>query len=203
LSCNILSCGFANSLNPIFLPSAQKIFLLTKGLVIVYTGKGKGKTTAALGMALRAVGYDHKVCMIQFIKGSWHYGEMTSSKRLEPEFELTAIGKGFVGIIDDKSPIEDHKKIAQEALKVAQEKINSKMYNIVILDEINYAINLGLVSLKDVMDVISNRPDDVNLVLTGNHAKDEIIEKADLVTEMREIKHPFKSGIKAKKGIDF
>lgn len=203
MSCNILSCGFANSSNPIFLPSAQKIFLLTKGLVIVYTGKGKGKTTAALGMALRAVGYDHKVCMIQFIKGSWHYGEMTSSKRLEPEFELTAIGKGFVGIIDDKSPIEDHKKIAQEALKVAQEKINSKMYNIVILDEINYAINLGLVSLKDVMDVISNRPDDVNLVLTGNHAKDEIIEKADLVTEMREIKHPFKSGIKAKKGIDF
>jgi len=203
LSCNILSCGFANSLNPIFLPSAQKIFLLTKGLVIVYTGKGKGKTTAALGMALRAVGYDHKVCMIQFIKGSWHYGEMTSSKRLEPEFELTAIGKGFVGIIDDKSPIEDHKKIAQEALKVAQEKINSNVYNIVILDEINYAINLGLVSLKDVLDVISNRPDDVNLVLTGNHAKDEIIEKADLVTEMREIKHPFKSGIKAKKGIDF
>lgn len=203
MSCNILSCGFANSSNPIFLPSAQKIFLLTKGLVIVYTGKGKGKTTAALGMALRAVGYDHKVCMIQFIKGSWHYGEMTSSKRLEPEFELTAIGKGFVGIIDDKSPIDDHKKIAQEALKVAQEKINSKMYNIVILDEINYAINLGLVSLKDVMDVISNRPDDVNLVLTGNHAKDEIIEKADLVTEMREIKHPFKSGIKAKKGIDF
>jgi len=190
-------------LNPIFLPSAQKIFLLTKGLVIVYTGKGKGKTTAALGMALRAVGYDHKVCMIQFIKGSWHYGEMTSSKRLEPEFELTAIGKGFVGIIDDKSPIEDHKKIAQEALKVAQEKINSKIYNIVILDEINYAINLGLVDLTDVLDVISNKPDDVNLVLTGNHAKDEIIEKADLVTEMKEIKHPFKSGIKAKKGIDF
>ncbi|KFI21209.1 cob(I)yrinic acid a c-diamide adenosyltransferase, partial [Nitrosococcus oceani] len=78
---------------------------MAKGLVIVYTGKGKGKTTAALGMALRAIGYDHKVCMIQFIKGSWHYGEMTSSKRLEPEFELTAIGKGFVGILDDKSPM--------------------------------------------------------------------------------------------------
>ena len=104
---------------------------MTKGLVIVYTGKGKGKTTAALGMALRAVGYDHKVCMIQFIKGSWHYGEMTSSKRLEPEFELTAVGKGFVGILDDKSPIEDHKKVAEEALKIAQEKINSKTYNIV------------------------------------------------------------------------
>ena len=191
------------SLNPIFLPSTQKIFSMVKGLVIVYTGKGKGKTTAALGIALRAVGYDHRVCMIQFIKGSWHYGEMTSSKRLEPEFELTAIGKGFVGIIDDKSSIEDHKKVAEDALRVAQEKINSKIYNVVILDEINYALNLGLINLKDVLEIISNRPDDVSLVLTGNYAKDEVIEKADLVTEMREIKHPFKSGIKAKKGIDF
>ena len=176
---------------------------MSKGLVIVYTGKGKGKTTAALGMALRAIGYDHKVCMIQFIKGSWHYGEMTSSKRLEPEFELTAIGKGFVGILDDKSPIEDHKKVAEEALKVAREKINSKKYDLVILDEINYAVNLGLVNLKDVLEIISSKPDDVNLVLTGNHVKDEVIEKADLVTEMKEIKHPFKSGIKAKKGINF
>jgi cob(I)alamin adenosyltransferase len=176
---------------------------MTRGLIIVYTGKGKGKTTAALGIALRAVGYDHKVCMIQFIKGSWHYGEMTSSKRLEPEFELTAIGRGFVGIIDDKSPIEDHKKIAEDALEVARNKINSKTYDIVILDEINYAVNLGLISLKDVLDIISDKPEDVSLVLTGNYAKEEVIEKADLVTEMKEIKHPFKSGIKAKKGIDF
>jgi cob(I)alamin adenosyltransferase len=176
---------------------------VTKGLVIVYTGNGKGKTTAALGMALRAVGYNHKICMIQFIKGSWHYGEMTSSKRLEPEFELTAIGKGFVGILDDKSPLEDHKKVAQEALKIARDKINSRTYNLVILDEINYALNLGLINLQDVLDIISTKPEDVNLVLTGNHAGDEIIEKADLVTEMKEIKHPFKSGIKAKKGIDF
>jgi len=173
------------------------------GLVIVYTGKGKGKTTAALGMALRAIGYDYKVCMIQFIKGSWHYGEMTSSKRLEPEFELTAVGKGFVGIMDDKSPIEDHKKIADEALAIAQEKITSEKYNIVILDEINYAVNLGLVKIDDVLKLIQIKPANVNLVLTGNHVKDEIIELADLVTEMREIKHPFKSGIRAKKGIDF
>ena len=173
------------------------------GLVIVYTGKGKGKTTAALGMALRAIGYDYKVCMIQFIKGSWHYGEMTSSKRLEPEFELTAVGKGFVGIMDDKSPIEDHKKIADEALAIAREKITSEKYNIVILDEINYAVNLGLVEIDDVLKLIQTKPANVNLVLTGNHVKDEIIELADLVTEMREIKHPFKSGIRAKKGIDF
>ncbi len=187
-----------------FYPTCKKFLVVTKeGLVIVYTGKGKGKTTAALGMALRAIGYNHKVCMIQFIKGSWHYGEMTSSKRLEPEFELTAVGKGFVGIMDDKSPIEDHKKIAQEALKIAQEKISSKKYDIIILDEINYALNLNLIELDDVLKIISDKPDSVNLVLTGNHAKDEIIEKADLVTEMREIKHPFKLGIRAKKGIDF
>ncbi|MGI0087114.1 MAG: cob(I)yrinic acid a,c-diamide adenosyltransferase [Nitrosotalea sp.] len=173
------------------------------GLVIVYTGKGKGKTTAALGMALRAIGYDYKVCMIQFIKGSWHYGEMTSSKRLEPEFELTAVGKGFVGIMDDKSPIEDHKKIADEALAIAKEKITSEKYDIVILDEINYAVNLGLVKIDDVLKLIQTKPTNVNLVLTGNHVRDEIIELADLVTEMREIKHPFKSGIRAKKGIDF
>jgi cob(I)alamin adenosyltransferase len=173
------------------------------GLVIVYTGKGKGKTTAALGMALRAVGYDYKVCMIQFIKGSWHYGEMTSSKRLEPEFELTAVGKGFVGIMDDKSPIEDHKRIADEALAIAKEKITSEKYDIVILDEINYAVNLGLVKIDDVLKLIQAKPANVNLVLTGNHVRDEIIELADLVTEMREIKHPFKSGIRAKKGIDF
>lgn len=173
------------------------------GLVIVYTGKGKGKTTAALGIALRAVGYNYKICMIQFIKGSWHYGEMTSSKRLEPEFELTVVGKGFVGIIDDKSPREEHEKIAQDALILSREKIRSEKYDIIILDEINYAINLGLIKLEDVLDLIKNKPKKLNIVLTGNHVKNEIIEIADLVTEMKEIKHPFKSGIKAKKGIDF
>lgn len=173
------------------------------GLVIVYTGKGKGKTTAALGIALRAVGHNYKICMIQFIKGSWHYGEMTSSKRLEPEFELIAIGKGFVGIIDDNTPIEKHKKIADEALRLSREKIRSENYDIVILDEINYAINLGLVKLEDVLDIIKIKPPHVNLVLTGNYARDEIIDVADLVTEMKEVKHPFKSGVKAKKGIDF
>jgi len=173
------------------------------GLVIVYTGNGKGKTTAALGMALRAIGYNHKICMIQFIKGSWHYGEMSSAKRLEPEFELIAAGKGFVGIIDDKTPREEHKKIAQEAIHICKEKIQSGKYEIVILDEVNYAINLGLVNLKDVLELITSKPAILNLVLTGNHAKQEIIEIADLVTEMKEIKHPFQSGIKAKKGIDF
>lgn len=173
------------------------------GLVIVYTGKGKGKTTAALGMALRAIGHDHKICMIQFIKGSWHYGEMSSSKRLEPEFELTAVGKGFVGILDDKTPKEVHEKIAQEAIQISREKILSEKYDIIILDEINYAVNLGLVEMQQVLDLIKNKPQKVSLVLTGNHVKQEIIDAADLVTEMKEIKHPFQRGMRAKKGIDF
>ena len=176
---------------------------MSGGLTIVYTGKGKGKTTAALGLALRATGYDKKICMIQFIKGSWHYGEMDSTKRLEPGFEMVAIGKGFVGIIDDKSPKEDHEKVAKEAIRISNEKIQSGKYDIIILDEINYAVNLNLISVEDVLKLIKSKPDDIDLVLTGNYAKEEVIEIADLVTEMKEIKHPFQKGIKAKKGIDF
>ena len=187
-----------------FLASWKYVRLLGKdGLVIVYTGNGKGKTTAALGMALRATGYDHKICMIQFIKGSWHYGEMDSVEKLGSNFELIAVGKGFVGIIDDKSPKEEHQKIAQEAIKISKEKISSDKYDLIILDEINYAVNLDLIKIEDVIELINCKPDNLNLVLTGNHVKPEIIKIADLVTEMKEIKHPYQLGIKAKKGIDF
>jgi len=174
-----------------------------KGLVIVYTGGGKGKTSAALGLVLRAVGYNHKVCMVQFVKGSWHYGELDSAKRLAPEFELITAGKGFVGILDDKSPREEHVKAANDTLAISKEKIMSGKFNVVILDEINYAVQLELLKLDDVIDLIKSKPSELDLVLTGNHAAKEVIDIADLVTEMKEIKHPFKSGIKAKKGIDF
>jgi len=174
-----------------------------KGLVIVYTGGGKGKTSAALGLVLRAVGYNHKVCMVQFVKGSWHYGELDSAKRLAPEFELVTAGKGFVGILDDKSPREEHVKAANDTLAISKEKIMSSKFNVVILDEINYAVQLELLKIDDVIDLIMSKPPELVLVLTGNHAAKEVIEIADLVTEMKEIKHPFKSGIKAKKGIDF
>jgi cob(I)alamin adenosyltransferase len=174
-----------------------------RGLVVVYTGKGKGKTTAALGMVLRAVGHGYKVGMIQFIKGEWYYGELTSSKRLEPEFEMIAAGKGFVGIIDDDHPIEEHQKAAREAVELVREKLASGQYDVMILDEINYAVNLNLISVDDVLDIIATRPEKTTLVLTGNHAHERVIEAADLVTEMKEVKHPYKKGIKAKKGIDF
>jgi cob(I)alamin adenosyltransferase len=174
-----------------------------KGLVIVYTGKGKGKTTAALGIVLRAVGHGYKVGMIQFIKGEWYYGELTSSKRLEPEFELIAAGKGFVGIIDDDHPIEDHEKAAKDAIEVAKQKIASGDYDIMILDEINYAVKLNLISQEDILDVIAAKPEKTSLVLTGNYVPEAVMDAADLVTEMREIKHPYQRGIKAKKGVDF
>ena len=174
-----------------------------EGWLIVYTGNGKGKTTAALGMALRAVGYNMKVCMIQFVKGSWHYGEIDAIKRLDPEFELVLAGSGFVGIIDDDKDIGEHKKMAEYAINISKEKILSDNYDLIILDEINYAINLELLDINDVIEIIESKPKKLTIALTGNYAKEEIIDAADLVTEMKEVKHPFKSGIKAKKGIDF
>lgn len=174
-----------------------------KGLVIIYTGDGKGKTTASLGLCVRAVGYDKKVCIIQFIKGSWKYGELDGIKKLAPNVELYQKGLGFVGIIDDKLDKSEHIKAAGEALDFAREKIHSGDYDIVILDEINVAIQLKLIEVGDVVNIIENKPKSLDLVLTGRNAKDEIIDRADLVTEMREIKHPFQKGIKAKKGIDF
>jgi cob(I)alamin adenosyltransferase len=141
--------------------------------------------------------------MIQFIKGEWYYGELSSSKRLNPEFEMIAAGKGFIGILDDDHDFREHKKSANDALILAREKISSKKYDIIILDEINYAINLKLVSTEEVIELINMRPKDTSIVLTGNYAPIEIIEVADLVTEMKEIKHPYQYGIKAKKGIDY
>jgi cob(I)alamin adenosyltransferase len=181
----------------------QQNMSLDKGLVVVYTGKGKGKTTAALGIVLRSVGHGYRVGMIQFIKGEWYYGELSSSKRLEPEFEMIVAGKGFVGIIDDDHPIQEHQKAAQDALALARERLSSKMYDVMILDEINYAMKLNLIPVKNVIDIVKEKPRKTTLVLTGNYAPAEVIAVADLVTEMREIKHPYQLGIKAKKGIDY
>ncbi|MEZ0269252.1 MAG: cob(I)yrinic acid a,c-diamide adenosyltransferase [Nitrososphaeraceae archaeon] len=173
------------------------------GIVIVYTGNGKGKTTASLGVALRAIGHGLRVCMVQFIKGEWHYGELNSLKKLEPDFELIVAGKGFIGIIDDDHAFEEHVRAAKTALDIVEQKISLDTFDIIILDEINYALHLGVLQLADVMKMLQNRPKHLSLILTGNHACEEIITLADLVTEMKEIKHPYKKGIKAKRGIDF
>lgn len=174
-----------------------------RGLLIVYTGDGKGKTTAALGMTLRAVGYGWKVCVIQFVKGSWKSGEMKGLKRLEPEVELHVAGAGFVGIIDDKLPFEEHRRVTLEALELARKKLTSKNYRLVILDELNVAVKLGLVTTDELDEILKARPTELHLVITGRDADPGLIKKADLVTEMKEIKHPFQQGILAQKGIDY
>jgi cob(I)alamin adenosyltransferase len=174
-----------------------------KGLLIVYTGNGKGKTTAALGMTIRAVGYDWKVCVIQFIKGSWKYGELDGIKRLAPNVELEVMGEGFIGIIDDKKSFEEHRAAAKKAVEKAIEKITSGKYNLVILDELNVALNLEVVTREEMERIINARPEKLHLVITGRGAAQWLIDRADLVTEMREIKHPFQKGIMAQKGVDF
>jgi len=173
-----------------------------RGLTIVYTGNGKGKTTAALGMVIRAIGYDWKVLMIQFIKGDWMYGELEGYKKLAPNFELKRMGKGFVRIMGDKKPIEDHIEAAKIALNYVKDNMN-KDYDIVILDEVNVAIKEKLLTVDEVLDVVQNKPSYLNLILTGRNAPNKIIEVADLVTEMTEIKHPFKQGILAQPGVDY
>ncbi len=173
-----------------------------KGLVIVYTGNGKGKTTAALGMVVRAIGYDWRVLMVQFIKGDWMYGELEGYKKMAPNFELKRMGKGFVRIMGDKKPIEDHIAAAREALQYAREQMDQD-YDILILDEVNVAIKEGLLSVKDVLDVLNRRPAYLTVILTGRHAPQEIIQQADLVTEMTEVKHPFHQGILAQPGVDY
>ena len=176
---------------------------MSSGLIITYYGNGKGKTTAAVGVALRAVGYDLKVCMIQFIKGEWDYGEIYSSNRLKPHFDLIIAGKGFIGILDDDHDFQEHIDSAKAALALAKEKIDSLEYDTVILDEVNYALKLKLIEEDELISLLQSKPPGVNIILTGNHMTDQILNISDLVTEMKEVKHPYKKGIRAKKGIDF
>lgn len=174
-----------------------------RGLLIVYTGDGKGKTSAALGALVRAVGYGWKVCMIQFIKGSWHYGEMDGVKRLEPNVEFIQAGEGFYRIVDDKLPAEVHRQAAQQGLQLARAKIQSNAYDLIVLDELNNTIQTELLTTAEVLSLIDLKPRWLHLILTGRGAPPELIERADLVTEMREIKHPYQKGLMAQKGIDF
>jgi cob(I)alamin adenosyltransferase len=174
-----------------------------KGLLIVYTGNGKGKTTAALGMCVRAIGYGWRVSIIQFVKGSWKYGELEGIKRLAPEVELRVVGEGFVGIIDDNKDFEVHCRAAREGLQEAGKIIASGQFPLVILDELNVALDLGLVTPEAVREVIALKGERQHLVITGRGAQDWLIEQADLVTEMREVKHPYQKGILAQKGVDW
>jgi len=173
--------------------------LLDQGCVQVYTGDGKGKTTAALGLALRAVGRGLKVCMFQFIKGGGRYGEHLAAEKLAPL--LTIIQSGRPGWVNTKDITED-RRVAQEAFLQAEELLTSGGFDLFICDEINGAVGFGLIDIAQVLELISRKPEKTELVLTGRNAHQSVIDAADLVTEMREIKHYYKAGVPARTGIE-
>jgi cob(I)alamin adenosyltransferase len=173
---------------------------LEKGLVQVYTGNGKGKTSAAFGLALRAAGRGLKVYVVQFIKGGFDYGELHIVDRI-PNITLKAFGRGK--FITAKPPEKDDVTLAEQALHLAKNVVENGEHDIVILDEINVALSLKLIRLEEVLAIVSKKPSHVELVLTGRSAPDEIIQAADLVTEMKEVKHPFSKGFQSRKGIEY
>jgi cob(I)alamin adenosyltransferase len=173
-------------------------------MLIIFTGNGKGKTTAAIGQAMRAVGNGSRILMVQFIKGPWESGEHALAKKLEPNFKIVKTGKGFVGIGGDTLPRQEHVKAAVEGLEYAAKEVKSKKWKILILDEIWNAISLGLLSPKAVADFIDkNLPLLDHLIMTGRDCPPEFIDRADLVTEMKEIKHPFTKGCVGAKGLEY
>jgi len=179
-----------------------------RGLILVYTGNGKGKTTAALGVGLRALGHGWRVLVIQFFKGDWPvvFGEVEMAKRLAPQLDVLQLGKGFVKAMGDRKPFDEHLAAAKDALRVARERIVSGAYDLIVLDEIVYAIDYAgvqLVSLEDVLGLLDAKPPSLHLVLTGRNAPAALIDRADLVTEMREIKHPWQQKIPAQVGLDY
>ena len=170
------------------------------GLVMVLTGDGKGKTTSALGQALRAVGHGFKVYMIQFMKGR-KYGEVIAAEKHLPDLIVEQFGLDSFVMRNNPAPVDI--ELAREGLKRAQEIIASSAYDMVILDEINVAIDFKLISLDEVLNLIKNKPLELNLILTGRYAPPEIVEIADMVSEVKEIKHHYASGIKGRAGIEF
>ena len=174
-----------------------------KGLLIVYTGPGKGKTTCALGTAFRAVGQGLRVLMVQFIKGSWHYGELDAAKMLGDErIEIRPMGRGFVKVGGAETDPEDI-RLCEEAWEFARAQIESGKYDLVVLDEINYVISYKMLDAERVVEALGKRPDRVHVICTGRNAHPRLVEAADLVTEMREVKHPYTKGILAQRGIDY
>jgi len=171
-----------------------------RGLIQVFTGNGKGKTSAALGSILRATGHGLKVFIVFFMKGKYPYGEFSSLPRL-PNVEVASFGLRC--LIDRNNINPEEIKQAEMALQTAREAMLSGKYDIVVLDEVNVAVYFKLIPLDDVIRLIEEKPPGIELILTGRYAEDAVIERADLVTEMRKVKHPYDSGIKARKGIEY
>ncbi len=176
---------------------------IRKGLIVVITGHGKGKTTSALGMAVRACGHGLRVCVIQFLKGNLYSGEWDGIKKMDCAIEILVTGKGYFGIGGDRHPREEHRASAQKALQLVHEKMASGDFDLLILDEITNACQLELVDLEQVLEILHKKPPLMHLVLTGRDAPQQVIELADTVSEVREIKHAFRKGIEPQPGIDY
>lgn len=173
--------------------------MTVNGRVIVNTGNGKGKTTAALGTAFRALGHGKKVCVIQFLKGQGEYGERVMAKTLD-NLDWYICGKGFVF---KKENIEDDRRVAQEGFQLAKEKIESDLYDLIILDEITYLPLYNFLDVERIVDVINNKPQRLSVIMTGRDADMKLIDIADTVSRIDPVKHAYESGIKAQKGIEF
>ena len=173
-----------------------------RGLILINTGPGKGKTTAALGTGLRAVGNGMRVLMLQFLKGSWHYGELDSTEAFQGKFVLKQMGRGFVKVGGAETAPEDI-RLVEAAWAEACEAIYSGDWDMVILDEINYAIGYKMLDPAVVAEALRGKPEMVHVILTGRNAHPLLVELADTVTEMREVKHAYQKGILAQRGIEF
>jgi cob(I)alamin adenosyltransferase len=175
---------------------------IRRGLIIVNTGPGKGKTTAAMGTALRAVGQGMRVLMLQFLKGSWHYGELDAVKAFGDKFVMKQLGRGFVKVGGAEPDPEDLKAV-EDAWKQSEEAILGGEWDLVVLDEINYAISYKMLDAERVVDVLKRKPEMVHVILTGRNAHPAIVELADTVTEMRQVKHAYEKGVMAQRGIEY
>ncbi len=173
-----------------------------RGLILINTGPGKGKTTAALGTALRAVGNGMRVLVLQFLKGSWHYGELDAVATFGQNFQMKQMGRGFVKVGGAETDPEDI-RLVEAAWVEAREAIESGEWEMVVLDEINYAISYGMLDPAQVAEALRNKPEMVHVILTGRNAHPLLVELADTVTEMREVKHAYQKGILAQRGIEY
>ena len=173
---------------------------IEKGLLIVHTGKGKGKSTAAMGLAVRSMGHGHKVGIVQFVKGVWETGERSILDKFPELVTIRAMGEGFSWETQDR---QRDIKAAESAWQMAKDMINDPTYKMIILDELNIPLRYDNLEINDVVDFLKNKPEDLHVIVTGRNAKDEMLDAADLVTEMTMVKHPFRSGVKAQIGIEF
>ena len=178
---------------------------IEKGLLIVHTGKGKGKSTAAFGLVVRALGNGMKVGVVQYVKGKWQTGERAVLERFPEQVAIRTMGEGFTWETQDRAR---DVRAAQAAWDVSRQMIEASRgdhpeYDMVLLDELNIVLRYGYLDLAEVVGFLSNRPENLHVVVTGRNAKPELVEAADLVTEMTMVKHPFRAGVKAQKGIEF